>query len=167
MNLPHELLLCIIRLLDLKDFLAALAVSRAWNRRFSSPDVCITIVKEKFRSTWEKSYNGLARKDQELAKITLSKWLVPAAVKRLRREHYQFRTVKSFTYGQEETAYFPEYVNAQYNTGMVGFRGFHDAIVVQAVTGDDPPRFVRHPDRVPIEEWLLSDQFFIAQNSSK
>lgn len=167
MNLPSELLLCIVPLLDLKDFLAALAVSRAWNQRFSSPDVCITIVKAKFRSTWEKSYNCLPRKEQELAKTTLSKWLVPAALKRLRREHYLFRAEKSFKYGEEETPFFAEYIYAQYNNGMVAYRHSPHAITIREVTGDDPPLFVRHPDRVPIEEWLLSDQFFIAQNSSR
>lgn len=172
MNLPIELFLIITQLLDFQDFLIAFEVSRAWKQRFSSPDVCLNVTKRHFRSTWENSYNSLASKDQELAKYKLSQWLPGAAANRLRRQHYKCRSWKSFEYGKDHGPGYiwpgpADFVDGLYNNGTVGFLVTKRTITVQAVTGDERPRSFQNPDRAPIEVWLLSDRFLIAQSSSK
>jgi hypothetical protein len=170
MNLPNELLLCIVPFLGLEDFLSALSVSRAWNQRFSSPDVCISIIKLHFRSTWETSYSCVESGAQERAKTTLSRWLPGAAVKRLRRQHCKYRSVQTIPYGKPErewVRYSQANRDALYNNGRIAVRVDARTISVQSLIADKPPRFLMDINREPIEEWLLSDRYLIAQKSSK
>ena len=172
MNLPMELFLNITRFLAFPEILAASAVSRAWKQRFSSPDVCISVVKQNFRSTWENSYNSLAREQQDRAKYKLSKWLPRAAAKRFRRQRYKCRSWKGFEYGKNLGPGYTwpgsaDLIDGLYSNGMVAFLIDERTITVQSVAGDGPPRSFRNHDRTPMKVWLLSDRFLIAPTSSK
>jgi len=170
MDLPNELLLCIMPYLGLDDFLHARQVSRAWKERLSSPDVSLSLVKKHFRGTWETSLNAVKSKAQGLSKASLSKWLPEAAVRRLRRQRCAFRTWHRIPYGNgpNQSIIFmhtPEEV--LYNNGRIAFRVNTRTIALQTLLKDEPPRFLADLDRLPIEEWLLSEQFLITQTSSK
>jgi hypothetical protein len=54
-----------------------------------------------------------------------------------------------------------------YNNGRIAFRVNTRTIALQTLLKDEPPRFLADLDRLPIEEWLLSEQFLITQTSSK
>jgi hypothetical protein len=63
-------------LLRLKIFLVALVVSRAWNKRFSCPDVCITFIKVHFMATWGHKYDAVAIEYQELSQNLLTRCIL-------------------------------------------------------------------------------------------
>lgn len=171
MDLPNELLLCIIPYIDLDDFLRARQVSRVWMERLSSPDVSLILIKKHFRGTWETSFNAVGSAVQESSKISPSNWLPEAAVKRLRRQQCNFRTWHYFSYGVERQyeadnyAYGPE--DALYNNGRIAFRVNSRTIAIQTLPQVDMPRLFVDPDREPIQMWLLSEQYLIAPKSSR
>lgn len=168
-NLPNELLLCVAQFLNLDDLLRARSVSRAWNERFCSPDLCVHFIKLHFRSIWEKSYRSLESEAQELAKVTLSKWFPRAAVKRLRRQHGNYRSLTVFRYAKLHNRWFEfgdHTRDALYNSGRIAFRTDSRTIAVQSLTGDALPKMLMDADRAPIGDWLLSDQFVIAQKAN-
>jgi hypothetical protein len=73
MSLPNELFLYIT---PLKDFLVALVVSRAWNKRFSCPHVCMTFIKVHFMATWGHKYDAVAIENQELTQNMLTRCIL-------------------------------------------------------------------------------------------
>jgi hypothetical protein len=164
MNLPTELFLMTIALLDLEELMTARAVSHAWRRKFASLDVSLAITKKHFRTTWEKSYNSLTGRGEELARDSLCEALPAAITKRLRRQHYKCRSWKFFERGPG-----PRFSNAerfQYNNGVVAFLIPDRAIGVQAIDGNGPLERVRDPDRANIFMWILSDQYLITSSSA-
>lgn len=171
MNLPTELLLYIVPFLGLDVFLTARMVSRAWNERFSSPDVCNCITKLHFRSTWEISRNSAGNEYQELEKLTLGKWLPSAAQKRVRRQYGTYRSLRRRSYEgcDPQTLSFIPSSSKQtlYNNGRIAFRVDPNTICVQSLATQGSTLFLMDADREPIEEWFLSDRFLITQKSSK
>lgn len=163
MMLPNDLFLYMIPFLDLQGFLAARSVSRAWNRRFSSSDVCMAVLKENFRYRWETEYNSLAGRDQELASGALSRWVLGAAAKRLRRLNYQCRSWKAFTHADVNKYPYEWSVNlmATYNNGRVAFMLGSDAILIYTLGVDGPPRIFRKPNRTMIHNWVLLENYLI------
>jgi hypothetical protein len=166
MNLPIEIFLMTIALLDLEELSTARAVSRAWRQRFASMDVSLAIIKKHFRTTWEKSYNSLTGRDQELAQDSLCEALPAAITKRLRRQHYKCRSWKFFARGPQKPLIIVNRDGFQYNNGRVAFLLPHRAIGVQAIDGNGPVESVKDPDREDIFRWILSDQYLIATSSA-
>lgn len=170
MHLPNELLLCVVPLLGLDGFLTARMVSRAWNQRFSSPEICISIIKLHFRSTWEGSYNSVRGDAQELAKLTLCKWLPRAAVKRVKRQYGTYSTLSRHaykSYGQDAMSTTVVGLHTQYNNGRISYSVGGYTLCVQSLIAEDSTQFFMDADREFIEEWVLSDRFLITQTSSR
>lgn len=167
MNLPLELFLSTIALLDLEELMNASAVSRSWRQRFTSPDVSLAIIKKHFRTTWENSYNSLMGRDQELAADSLCRALPGAIAKRLRRQHYKCRQWES------PNGWNPRKLDScsiseepQYNNGAVAFQLDRRTIGVKIIDRSGPTRPVRDPDRAEIFRWILSDQYLITATAA-
>jgi hypothetical protein len=166
MNLPSEIFLLTVALLDLEELSTARAVSRAWRQRFASLDVSLAIIKKHFRTTWEKSYNSLTGRDQELAQDSLCEALPAALTKRLRRQHYRCRSWKFFKSNPQKPLYIINRDGFQYNNGSVAFLLPDRVIGIQAIDGNGPLKRVRDPDRAEIFRWILSDQYLITTSSA-
>lgn len=169
MNLPVELLLCVVQFMELEDFLTARLVSRSWNERFCSPDLCIGAIKVHFRSTWETSYKALQGEAQDDAKARLTGWFTEEAVKRLRRRHCNYRSTTVSPYQRLLNGKLIKQPlrnrDVMYCNGRMAYRYDEGTVTFKPLATKGPPRSFKDDDRLPIKSWLLSDQFFIAQNS--
>jgi F-box domain len=152
---PTELLSCIAEHLDLEEVIRARAVSRTWNRAFSSADFCIGIIKTHFRPVWEKRYKRLSAGQQNVQKEVLRQWLSRAAKDRIRRQHGRYRSTSIC----QQVDY--DINDWQYKNGRIAFRRDSSAFIVKDLRTGSIVTYLDE-NRVALGTWLLSDDFLIA-----
>jgi hypothetical protein len=164
MSLPLELLFRIIEYLDLEEVMRARGVSRAWNLRLSSSDLCLEISRLHFRAEWELSYKSLDAEGQNMARKTFTQWLPAAARTRVCRDRGRYRSLHFYVYEDLGPRTLSVSANEpQYSNGRIAVRQDGRMIIVNSLRLDGNPRLLMFEDRQPIQGWLLSDQFLIAQ----
>lgn len=159
-ELPTEILLQIIDYLDLEDWITACYVSHGWKHTWSHPDICILIIKNHFRSVFERSYKSLREIDQKASMQALITWLPEAAKTRMARKLGKYQS--SWIYRHPYVSGFGNGVDKKYHSGRVGQRQDDELInVIDLHTS--MKRTYADEDRRRIYEWILTDQFLIGQ----
>ena len=142
--------------------MAAQQVSRAWRDKFTSLDFSMGIVKMHFRTQWEQTDLG-----DPTAKSSLVNWLPKAARKRLRKQRGQYLSMSAYHY-QCGGALMPTNckIEHQYDSGRIAYK-YNESIIVQSLNEGRlaQPKVYLEASRIPIRpgEWILSDDFLIAQ----
>lgn len=155
LEFPIELLLCIAEYLELEEVIRARAVSRTWNKTFSTADFCIGIIKTHFRSVWEKSYRWLSAGQQSVQKDVLMQWLLAAAKDRIRRRHGRYRSMliyRTMDYDIEDW---------QFKNGRLAFRRDSSAFIVRDLRTGSTVTYMDE-NRIALGSWLLSDDLLVA-----
>jgi hypothetical protein len=164
-NLPLELLLGVSQYLELEDLKKALSVSRRWNDVFSSSEFHLGIVKLHFAPKWETSYKGLDPEQQRVRQQALHEWLPDAAMKRIRRLHGRYHAMSTYHYSWGDRCPVDLYGRSerpQYCSGRIAYKVADGTIVVRNLRTGFSAVFADE-NRVQLSQWLLSDQFILAQ----
>lgn len=120
-GLPVEILLCIVKYLELDEIVRARRVSQTWNERFSDPEFCIGVLKIHFRGTWENHYNkNLRGEEKQTERVRLAAWLAGAAKRRIQRKRGEFHHVSFFVEARDPEDWTSDVY--QYSNGRVAFK---------------------------------------------
>lgn len=161
-KLPVELIIYMMKYLDLEDFTTMLCVSKTWRLKLLSRKLCVALLKMHFRKVWESEFVPLSEIDRKERLENIPSEFFDRCAKRVKKSHGKWHSVSCYRYPHLDRATTAdEDANIiHYSNGRVGTIVDHFSIRVDNLRTHTTTHYM-HEQRSPIKGCMLSNQLLI------